>query len=248
MKRSLSGDWRALQAAGERVQRLWGREGFMPFLRNWTKVMWLKGGQLAWDEAGAYQPGMEAPEGFWAGEAQDRISLAAFGEWTEGARTELETSQEATRVVLVTDGWWLWWWRIDESETQSKGCIDRTGWLGCGEWRKATKLILGFQAWAAVGMTVSTESAFQKVLVFLEYVTGDPYFLLSAQSACLQAIITSSLDHFLLLSLPTTCLCWLQNTPGCIIFLNTAPVILFPIQKSPAFPITYVSTNSVPWL
>lgn len=62
------------------------------------------------EEAGAHQPGMEAPE-WWcrAGDAQDhRMTQAAFGEETGRARGELDSSQEAAWGVggqfLMTDG------------------------------------------------------------------------------------------------------------------------------------------------
>lgn len=76
----------------EQVQRLRGRKGLNVFSeelkghvakRLCTCLRW------GWNRRRAYQPCMEAPEGFWTGEAQDRTTLAAFGEWTGGGKNRI---------------------------------------------------------------------------------------------------------------------------------------------------------------
>lgn len=97
-------------------------KGLMSFLRNWKEAKWLKGCELAWDEAGAAGRGLPATyERLWRVlSRQDRHRIRPpwllLENGLEGA------SQETIWVVLVTYGQWLWWW-------------EKSGYIWDASWR-----------------------------------------------------------------------------------------------------------------
>lgn len=133
---------------GEQVQRLRGSKGLNVFSeelkkshvakRLWTCLRW------GWSSRQRLISHVWKPqEGSEQGRHRIRPLWLLLENGLEGGRTELETSQEATRVVLVTGGQWLWWWRkVDVSEIQLGGNIDRN--LVIGMWGESEREVTGW--------------------------------------------------------------------------------------------------------